>query len=117
NVVAYVLPLRHPDQPAEQRRPYQWTDASQIGKEIIEKSQPLPLIYGPSEDNGNTQHGFKFKAPVGRYVFVSVKDGIQGIGGYIAGKPYVDTFRVEPYPPALKVFGEGFFLLLLGERE
>jgi hypothetical protein len=63
NVVAYVLPLRHPDQPAEQRRPYQWTDASQIGKEIIEKSQPLPLSYVPSEDNGNTQHGFKFKAP------------------------------------------------------
>ena len=87
NVGAYVLPLRHPNQPAEQRRPYQWNDPVEIGKEILDKSDALPLTYVPSEEAGNTQHGFKFKAPIGRFVFVSVKDGIQGIGGYIAGKP------------------------------
>jgi uncharacterized protein YfaS (alpha-2-macroglobulin family) len=117
NVSAFVLPLRHPNQPAEQRRPYQWNSSDEVGKEILDLSQPLTLSYVPSEDNGNTQHGFKFKAPVGRYVFVSVKDGIQGIGGYIAGKPYVETFRVEPYRPALRFLGEGALLSLSGERK
>ena len=116
-VTAYVLPLRHPNQPPEQRRPYQWTNVEEVGKDILEKSQSLQLSYVPSEEGGNTQHGFKFRAPVGRYVFVSVKDGIQGIGGYIAGKPYVDTFRVEPYRPALTFLGEGALLSLTGEKK
>ncbi|HTG75173.1 MAG TPA: Ig-like domain-containing protein, partial [Terriglobia bacterium] len=117
NIAAYVLPLRHPAQPAEQRQPYRWNSEEQIGKDIIDKSQPLQLSYVPSEEGGNTQHGFKFRAPIGRYVYVAVKDNIQGIGGYIAGKPYVDTFRVEPYRPALTFLGEGALLSLSGERK
>ena len=117
NVGAYVLPLRHPNQPAEQRRPYQWNDPVEIGKEILDKSDTLSLTYVPSEDGGNTQHGFKFKAPVGRYIYVWVKDGIQGVGGYIAGKPYVDTLQVEPYRPTLKFLGEGALLSMSGERK
>ena len=39
NVGAYVLPLRHPNQPAEQRRPYQWNDPVEIGKEILDKDR------------------------------------------------------------------------------
>src|SRR5688572_27574715 len=116
-VAAYVLPLRHPNQPAEQRRPYEWTAADEVGKDILDKSQSLQLSYVPSEEGGNSQHGFKFRAPVGRYVYVSVKDGIQGIGGYIAGKPYVDTFRVEPFKPALTFLGEGALLSLTGEKK
>ena len=116
-VSAFVLPLRHPNQPAEQRRPYQWTSPDEIGKDIVDKSESLQLSYVPSEEGGNSQHGFKFRAPVGRYVYVSVKDGIQGIGGYIAGKPYIDTFRVEPYRPALTFLGEGALLSLTGEKK
>ncbi len=50
-----------PTQPAEQRQPYQWTSQEKIGKDILDKSQPLPLSYVPSEEGGNTQHGFKFR--------------------------------------------------------
>ena len=52
----------------------------------------------PSDEGGNTSHGFKFRAPVGRYLYVMVKDGVQGIGGYLSGKPFVATVKVEPYP-------------------
>src|SRR5688572_3768863 len=116
-VAAFVLPLRHPNQPAEQRRPYEWTSADLIGKAILDKSETVQLSYVPSEEGGNSQHGFKFRAPVGRYLYVEVKDGIQGIGGYISGKPYIDTFRVEPYRPALTFLGEGALLSLTGEKK
>ena len=52
-------------------------------------------------------HGFKFRAPVGRYLHVTVKDGVQGIGGYISGKPYVATLRVDRYKRALTFLGTG----------
>ena len=66
----------------------------------------------PSDEGGDTSHGFKFRAPVGRYVHVLVKEGVQGTGGYISGKPYVATVKVEPYPRALTFLGEGALLSL-----
>ena len=71
----------------------------------------------PSDDNGGTAHGFKFRAPVGRFLHVVVKDGVQGIGGYLSGKPYVDTVEVEPYPKTLTFLGEGALLSLSGDRQ
>ena len=64
-----------------------------------------------------TAHGFKFRAPVGRYLHVTVKDGVQGIGGYLSGKPYVATVQVEPYPKTLTFLGEGALLSLSGDRQ
>lgn len=117
NVSAFVLPVRHPMQPKEQLAPYRWDNESEIGKDIVDQSEPLTLTYVPSEEGGNTAHGFKFQAPVGRYVFVAVKDGIQGIGGYIAGKPYVEAFQVEPYRQALTFLGQGALLPLSGDKK
>jgi hypothetical protein len=100
-VSAYLLPLRHPKQPDEDKEPYGWEDASQVGIDILMNSQPLSLNYVASEEGGETSHGFKFLAPVGRSVYVAVKDGVQGTGGYISGKPYVATIKVQPYRQAL----------------
>src|SRR4029077_1697345 len=80
SVSAFVLPVRHPMQPKEQLEPYRWDDESAVGKDIIEKAESLTLTYVPSEEGGNTTHGFKFFAPVGRYIYVAVKDGVQGTG-------------------------------------
>src|SRR6185503_603050 len=60
--------------------------------------------------------GFKFLAPVGRYLYISVKDGVEGTGGYISGKPYVATLRVARYKRALTFLGTGALLPLGGDR-
>ena len=62
-------------------------------------------------------HGFKFQAPVGRYLYVLVKDGVEGTGGYISAKPYAATVQVAPYPPALTFLGKGALLSLGGDRK
>lgn len=69
--------MRHPKQPREVKNPYNWTD-EQVGEDILAKSEALPLTYVASDDGSQTTHGFKFNAPVGRYVFLWVKEGVQG---------------------------------------
>ena len=116
-VSAYLLPVRHPRQRKEDTNPYAWIDESQVGKDILALSQPVLLSYVSSEEGGDTSHGFKFKAPVGRYIYVVVPDGVEGIGGYISGKPYAGTFQVEPYRQALTFLGKGALLSLSGDKK
>ena len=116
-VSAYLLPVRHPKQAKEDTDPYRWDDESQIGKDILALSQPVSLSYVASEEGGNTSHGFKFRAVVGRYLYVVVADGVEGIGGYVAGKPYLTTVQVEPYPQALTFLGKGALLSLSGDKK
>ena len=116
-VSAFVLPVRHPKQREDDKEPYRWDDATQIGNDILMMSQQLPLTYVASDDGADTSHGFKFLAPVDRYVFVNVKDGVQGTGGYIAGKPYIATFKVQPYRQALTFLGTGALLSLSGDKK
>ncbi|HLQ76593.1 MAG TPA: alpha-2-macroglobulin [Terriglobia bacterium] len=116
-VTTCVLPERHPNQPKEDLNPYRWTNESEIGNEFISRCESLALTYVPSEEGGNTSHGFKFKGPVGRYIYAVVKDGVEGTGGYISGKPYVATFVVEPYRKALTFLGQGALLSLTGDRK
>ena len=116
-VTMQLLPERHPRQPANDRRPYQWTNVTEIGADILEGSPSVALTYVPSDEGGNTSHGFKFLAPVDRYVYVQVKDGVAGTGGYISGKPLLVTVKVEPYHQALTFLGQGALLSLTGDRK
>ena len=77
----------------------------------------LPLSYVPSDEGGDTSHGFRFRAPVGRYIHVLVKEDVPGTGGYVSGKPYAEPVKVEPYPRALKFLGEGALLAPGGDRK
>ena len=116
-VSGYVLPARHPKQSSDDKRPYRWQDPAEIGDDILKNSQPMTLTYVASDSGGDTAHGFKFLAPVGRYIYVHVKDGMQGTGGYISGKPFVATIQVEPYRQALTFLGEGALLPLSGDKK
>lgn len=115
-IAAYVLPVRHPKQPKEETGPHQWYD-SEVGKDILALSQPVPLTYVSSEETAGTTHGFKFQAPVGRFLFVVAPENIEGVGGYISGKTYVATLQVEPYHQALTFLGKGALLSLSGDKK
>jgi uncharacterized protein YfaS (alpha-2-macroglobulin family) len=116
-ISVHVLPVRHPRQPKEDKRPYQWADASEIGNDILAASEALNVTYVPSEEGGNTGHGFRFLAPAGRYLHVTVKAGVEGIGGYLSAKPLVATVKVEPYQRALTFLGQGALLPLTGDKK
>jgi uncharacterized protein YfaS (alpha-2-macroglobulin family) len=112
-----LLPVRHPQQAKDDAEPHDWRDDSEIGADILAKAPAVTATYVPSDEGGDTSHGFKFQAPVGRYLYVLVKDGVEGTGGYISGKPFAGTLKVDPYPRALTFLGEGALLSLSGDRK
>jgi hypothetical protein len=66
NVTVRLLPVRHPRQSRDDRRPYEWTNEDEIGNDILGTSDPVSVAYVPSEEGGNTAHGFKFlRQPAG----------------------------------------------------
>src|SRR5262249_10350194 len=119
NVSVHLLRVRHPQQPKEDRRPYDWREdpPDTIGRDILAMSTVVNVNYVPSDEGGDTAHGFKVRAPVGRYLLVTVKDGVQGTGGYISGKPFLGVVRVPQYRRALTFLGQGSLLSLSGDRK
>lgn len=115
NVQVYLLPVHHPRQKPKEK-PYHWDNPEEIGSDILAKSELLKTSYVASDGGSETTHGFKFLAPVGRYLYVLAKDGVQGIGGYVSGKPYVTTLRVQPYHQALTFLGQGSLLSMSGDK-
>lgn len=115
-VTLYLLPVRHPKQDPADKEPYSWNDASRIGQEILAKSTKLKTTY-LSDGSQDLRHGFKFQAPVGRYLYVEVKEGVEGVGGYFAAKPYIDTTIIAPYKQSLSFLGEGALLSQTGDRK
>ena len=111
-----LLPVRHPRQPKENRRPYEWLDPGEIGADILAACETVGVSYVPSDEGGDTSHGFKINAPVARYLHVLVQADVQGTGGYISAKPFVATVKVVPYPQALTFLGKGALLPLSGDR-
>jgi alpha-2-macroglobulin len=116
HVAVRLLPVRHPRQQPEDKRPYDWR-GQDVGQDILAKSDAVSVSYVPLDEGGNTSHGFKFLAPVGRYLHVTVEDGVAGIGGYVSGKPFVATVKVGPYHRALTFLGQGALLPLSGDKK
>src|SRR5262249_9802821 len=77
-VSVQLLPVRHPRQPKDDTEPYDWSEENEIGADILAKAPAVTVGYVPSDEGGDTSHGFKFQAPVGRYLYVLVKDGVEG---------------------------------------
>jgi hypothetical protein len=59
-VTAYILPVRSPAQDQDDHRPWVWNDPTQVGADILAKSEPLKLNYVASDAPGDTAHGVSF---------------------------------------------------------
>jgi uncharacterized protein YfaS (alpha-2-macroglobulin family) len=117
-VQVWVLPVYDPsdEEEAKNKRPHAWTDASMVGNELLKKGA-LKLSAIASEKEFSTTHSFKFKADVGRYLFVQVRKGLHAFGGYVLGETYTNTARVEPFPRQLRLMHSGAILSMAGEKK
>lgn len=116
-VQVWLLPAFPPNSSDEQRRsPYHWWNGAVTG-DILTRSEPLDIVAQATENDYETTQSFKFKAPVGRYLFIKIDQGVQAFGGYQARQPTLATLQVRPYPKAIKLLSEGSLLPLSGERK
>lgn len=119
SVEAWVLPLYDPsdEDEAKRKRKHRWTDPERVDADLLKKAQKLALEPLPAEAEYTTTHSFRFKAEVGRYVYVQVKKGMRAFGGYLLGEPSLATAQVPPFPRQLRILHSGSLLSLAGEKK
>ncbi len=118
-VRAWVLPVHHPGtKPEDRKAPYNWAgQAQKIGPEILSQSEALKLEAVAAEREHVQQHGFKFNAEAGRYVYVKLEKGMKSFGGYMMEKERDGIMRVQRYPRQLRIASQGALLALSGEKK
>jgi alpha-2-macroglobulin len=118
NVSAYLLPVNHPDKNLDDgKHPYRWSASSLVGPEILNLSQPVPLDAIPYEKEYATLHSYRYRADVGRYIYVRVNKGIRSFGGYVLGQPFSTVAEVPEFPKQLKILSTGALLSMSGEKK
>lgn len=116
-ITACILPTYHPKTPQTERtEPYSWGDTAEIGEDILQKSQKLPLTLVPNELPHSSSIGFKYRAEPGQYIFIKVNKGLKSFGGFLMRDHYVNMIRVPAYPELLKFMAKGSLLSLDSDR-
>ena len=115
-IKAWVLPKRKPgvDQ-SDDDRPYEW-DTADVSESVLRQSKPLDLQLVPTENEFAELQSFKFHADPGQRVYVRIASGLKSFGGYMLGKPSVQTFTVPDYPKLLRFMADGSLLSLSGSK-
>jgi len=115
-VRAWVLPRRKPGVAQdEDAPPYAW-GGSEVGEAVLRQSTPLALDVVPTENDFAELQSFKYRAEPGQRIYVRVERGLKSFGGYVMGRPRVETFTVPDYPKLLRFMADGALLPLSGDR-
>jgi uncharacterized protein YfaS (alpha-2-macroglobulin family) len=113
---AWVLPKRK--EGVEQKDddpPYEW-DGTDVSESVLRHSQPVALELVPTENEFTELQSFKFHAEPGQRVYVRIASGLKSFGGYMLGKPSIQTFTVPDYPKLLHFMADGSLLSLSGSK-
>jgi len=121
-VKAWILPTVRPAHDVVPRAgsdeaPYSWYDAREVTNDVIEKAEALNLEQIPAEREFIESHSFRYRADVGRFMFVQIEKNLRSFGGYLS--PGTERFlvKIPPFPPELKILSQGSLLALSGDHK
>ena len=115
---AWLLPVQHPDKPVGRgERPFDWNTPALVADEILAQANRIALEPVEAAEDHPTLHAFRFRAPVGRYLYVRVDKGLKSFGGFELGRPFDATAQVGEPPKEVKLLQSGSLLSLRGERK
>ncbi len=129
HVAAWVLPQAGPDhkeppagnledaKPASAPEPYAWPSLDEVTPKVLGEAAKLELTPIPGEHEHDEMHAFKFKAEVGRVVYVQIDPQLKSFGGYLLPKRSAHLLKVPPYPAELHILSEGALLPMSGEKK
>lgn len=112
---AWLLPVRHPKQDAADKAPHYWS-TSEVSPTVLKAAQPINLTAIPGEREFEEQHSYRFHADVGRFLYVTVDKGVRSFHGYKLRDNASYMFQVEPFPPEIKILGQGSLLSMSGDK-
>lgn len=118
NLSIYLLPKNRPvmqDQP--ERKNYRYHNVQEIGPEILNKATKVELTPLPTDKEYATLHSFKYKAEVGRQLYLKLNKGIESYGGYFLAEVFDKILTVPDFPKELNIMYDGAVLSLSGEKK
>ena len=114
----WELPVYHPATKVEDRKaPYAWNEVSEVTDAAIKGARKLDLTAVPTELEYEAGHAYKYRADVGRYLFVRVEKGAKAYGGYLLGARDERIVKVPPFPSELRILSQGALLSMSGEKK
>ena len=121
-VKAWILPAVRPAHDAvpaagSDAAPYAWYNAREVTDDLLKQALPLPLEQIPAEREFVESHSFRYRADVGRFMFVQIEKNLRSFGGYLSPRTERFILRVPNFPPELKILSQGSLLALSGEHK
>jgi alpha-2-macroglobulin len=121
-VKAWILPTVRPARDSvaaagSDESPYAWYNSKEVTDELLKQAQPLALEQIPAEREFVESHSFRYRADVGRYLFVQIDKDLRSFGGYLSPRTERFVIRVPPFPPELKILSQGSLLALSGDHK
>ncbi len=118
HIKAWVLPRNKlVSTPEELKYPHAWSNTKDITEAVLAVGKPLSLEAIPAERENIEVHSFKYKAEVGRYIYVQIGKGLKSFGGYQLGATQQRILQVTVFPAEVKILSQGSLLALSGERK
>ena len=106
---AYILPKKKDDAA--------WTSPSEVTADQLTLAQPLPLQMIQDDHPYPTNHNFRYNAPPGRTVYVTVDAGLSGYGGYHLKNKFHSLTQAPEYPQEIHFLHKGALLSLGSEHK
>ena len=121
-VKAWVLPKVRPAHDVvraagSEEVPYAWYNSKEVTDDVLQQAEPLALEQIPAEREFVESHSFRYRADVGRFMFVQVEKNLRSFGGYLSARTERFIVRVPPFPPELKILSQGSLLALSGDHK
>ncbi|MCW9031708.1 MAG: MG2 domain-containing protein, partial [Gammaproteobacteria bacterium] len=118
NIEVYVLPTHMPAvQGRKAVRNKRYWRLDDVGPEVLKYATKLDLNPIATEQEYSNIHSFRYKADVGRSLYIHIKKGTQSFGGYILADQYENVQRVPQFPRELNIMHQGAILSMRGEKK
>jgi uncharacterized protein YfaS (alpha-2-macroglobulin family) len=96
-------------------RRYHWVSISEVTPEALKSASEVPFQIVPSENEWSRVHTFKIQTEVERGLYVDLKEGLVGLGGYEIKDRHENVIWVPSYPQELSIMSQGSILTLSGD--
>lgn len=118
SIHVYLLPKYNPQQKKpELKVNYAWRNPGQINATILQQATAITLQIIPASHDFSKINSFRFNAPGGRYLYVTVDKGLKGFGDYYLKEDFHAILRVPNYPREISFLHKGALLALSGEHK
>lgn len=118
HVQAWILPDVAPnDSSANNSIDNAWQDPTNITEAVLNSAKKVSLMTVATEREASSNHGFKYEAEPGRYLFVRIKKGLKSTGGYQLGTTREEILQMKQSAPELSIMSKGSLLAISGEKK